>query len=55
MLDDSIAEGCVICPVLEETRAYLHLPTAGDGLLVKDESWTPPADAENIISSDRSS
>ena len=55
MLDDSIAEGCVICPVLEETRAYLHLQAVGDRLLIKDESWTPPAGDENIISSDRSS
>ncbi|MCZ6504133.1 MAG: NADH-quinone oxidoreductase subunit NuoG [Gammaproteobacteria bacterium] len=55
LLDDSIPEGCVVCPVLEATSPYLHLSDGGDGALIKDESWAPAAREEDVIMTDRNS
>lgn len=63
LIDDSIPEDCVVCPVLATTQAYLHLSKISSGSLVKDDSWVPrpsPSDfsatkhADGIITSDRS-
>ena len=47
LIDESVAPGCVICPVLDTTRAYLHLTQTGGSVLVKDESWTPRSTASS--------
>ena len=49
-IEDNVPDGCVICPVLETTRAYLHL---SDGVLSKDDDWTAPDGQEDVIVSDR--
>jgi len=62
-IDESVPEGCVICPVLNITRAYQPRLRAGGSDLVRDESWTPrsskssPSPAkkhDGLIMSDRS-
>jgi NADH-quinone oxidoreductase subunit G len=59
LIDESVPAGCVICPVLDTTRAYQHLTPAAGNELVKDESWTPRSStssasgAGGIIMSDR--
>jgi NADH-quinone oxidoreductase subunit G len=59
LIDESVPAGCVICPVLDTTRAYQQLTPAGGNALVKDESWTPrssvssASSADSIIMSDR--
>ncbi|MCH7741694.1 MAG: NADH-quinone oxidoreductase subunit NuoG [Proteobacteria bacterium] len=49
-IEDNVPDGCVLCPVLETTRAYLHL---SDAALSKDDDWTAPDGQEDVIVSDR--
>jgi NADH-quinone oxidoreductase subunit G len=59
LIDESVPAGCVICPVLDTTRAYQHLTKTGGSALVKDESFIPRSSppsatsAGGIIMSDR--
>lgn len=54
LIDESIPENCVACPVLDTTLAYHHRSHNGGSFLVRDDSWTPPSKTGGIIMSDRS-
>lgn len=56
LIDESVADACVVCPVLDTTLAYLHLSPGSS--LIRDESWVGRSArgsvTDGIIMSDRS-
>jgi NADH-quinone oxidoreductase subunit G len=54
LIDETIPDDCVVCPVLESTRAYLQA-TKNNSTFVKDNTWKPSSKADGIIMSDRES
>ena len=54
LIDEAIPDDCVVCPVLESTRAYFQ--STGDyGSPIKDQAWIPASKSDDIIMSDRRS
>ncbi|MFP6809317.1 MAG: NADH-quinone oxidoreductase subunit NuoG [Pseudomonadales bacterium] len=55
IVDDAIPAGCIVCPVLDETRLYFNENDFNESALVKDENWAAASDADFLIASDRGS
>ena len=54
LIDETIPDDCLVCPVLESTRAYFQA-SENHVKLIKDHAWIPASKSDDIIMSDRRS